>query len=939
MTTPLNAVRPLDVPTIDALRAGEVRHALGAAGIAGSLLALTEEVAGASPFLSRLMLQHSEWLAGIAANDPGRTLAELLATLDGTELSLPEADIAMVLRDARERVALLVALADCGGLWDIGAATRALSDHADASCRLAWEWGEAETVRRRQLPADREARGRGFLLALGKGGARELNYSSDIDIVAFYERPQTGDPYGELTAGWVAVARKLTRLLGAPEGGRIVHRVDWRLRPDPGATPLAIPTAAAMLYYQNQARSWERLAYIKARTVAGDCAAGHAFLAELEPFVWRRSLDFTIAPEMARMAARIRDAKGQERTASDLEGWDVKTGRGGIREIEFLVQSQQTIRGGRDARLRTPATLDALGALTRAGALGADDAGALEDAYRHYRDLEHRLQMIADQQTQLFPPPGTDRDRAAALMGMGATELVGTTQRHREGVATIFDRILDVAEPAESDAPAHGALAALDAPGGDGNDPGADALQSLGFEEPIEGAATLRGWLAGRPPSLRSPLAREAFEAVLPRLLDSIAGAHDPDQALRTLDRMIVSVPSGLQLFSMLQARPALCDLLARILSDAPTLAERMARDAAVLAGAGEASFWQPPEREAVAVAVEGLVRASGGLEATMDAVRLVHRTEEFRLALRLLEGLDAASAGTDATVVVDACLDALFRATCAERGVEPDESGLAIVAMGRYGAHETTAASDLDLLVIARDMDAAERGTRLVRTLLAAITSPTAEGRFREVDMRLRPSGNAGPLVTTLPGFQRHHEGAEAWELIALGRARPVAGDPAVVAAVASALRAIRNAPRDRAALVRGARDVLARVRAERPALGSFDVKNRAGGLFAIEYAVHLAHAVAPFPEREAETRTAALIAMLDHPARDELADVHAALSGALQMLTALGGGIAAPAPPPALDRAFGGDAARGIEAWLARGEGAVAQLWEALDRDATVG
>ena len=917
-----------------------VNQTLAQAGVDMPLASLASGMAAASPFLARLMEREAAWLARVQSQPTRSVLDDLIARLDGLAFDVPEADALDALRTVRERVALLVALADCGALWDVAATTLALSDHADASCRFAWRWAVADAVRRKRLPTEHDARGRGFLLILGKGGARELNYSSDIDVVSFYERPDGGDPLGELTNGWVTVAQTLTRLLSTPVGGRIVHRVDWRLRPDPGATPLAIPTAAALNYFHGQARSWERLAWIKARPIAGDLAAGGAFLAELEPFVWRRTLDFSVGAEMLGMAARIRSAKGQSESG-DLDGWDVKTGRGGIREIEFLVQSQQTIRGGRDRRLRAPTTLDALRALVHANALPGPDAEALEGAYRFFRDLEHRIQMVDDAQTQAFPANGLGRERVAALMDVSPTELVDRTAHHRSRVAELFERVLGVETLVDDSNDAVGeAVALLDAPEGEGRGRrAAGMLADLGFTEAPGAAEVLRGWLAARPPSLRSAPAREAFEAVLPTLLRAIANSAEPDRALRTLDRMITTVPSGLQLFSMLRVRPALCDLLARILSDAPTLGERMVRDAAVLAGASEPCFWTSPTEEDVAAAIEAAARSRGGLEATMDAVRLVHRTEQFRLALRLLEGLDAAAAGKDATMVVGACLDALWRATCAERGVEPGRSGLAIVAMGRFGAHETTAASDLDLLVIARDMEAAERGTRLVRTFLASITSPTAEGRFREVDMRLRPSGNAGPLVTTLSGFQRHHEAAEAWELIALGRARPVAGDPSVVAEVSEALTAIRTAPRDRAALLRGAREVWERVRAERPPLGSLDVKNRPGGLFSIEYAVHLAHVVDPRAARGAETRTAALIDMLDHPARAELSAVHAALSRALQLLTGLGEGIAAPAPPPALDAAFDGDAAGAIDALLERGGEAVGALWSGLDMPRSVG
>ena len=954
--------------------------ALGARG--ADARALLHAMASASPFLAGLIKGHAPYLTGIRDTAIRASIDAIIEELDGRAGGdASDADDVMdALRTARERVALLVALADCGGLWPLETVTLALSDFADACCRLAWQSAAGSAGRRRGVRVEAE-RG-GFVLALGKHGARELNYSSDVDLVCFFDRDRAG---GADTEGFVDVAKAFTRLLSARHGGRVAHRVDWRLRPDPSATPLAVPTAAALNYYQAQGRSWERLAYIKARPVAGDVEGANDFLDELEPFVWRRSLDFTLRDEMARMAERVARAHDRGNSGDGVRGWNVKTGRGGIREIEFLVQSRQTILGGRDPRLRAPATLDALPALERAGVLSGGQRRDLAEAYAFHRTLEHRLQMIDDAQTQVLPTDGVQWNRLATLTGEGSAALEARIGAHRARVvgageagwagddlegdrgtesAVRHDDPGGVATDAAPDAVAASAardvLALLDSP--DGGETAALRLGIAGLVAPEAGVARLSAWLAGRYPALRSAPAREALERVLPGLLGAVLASDDPDGALMRIDGLMARLPAGLQFLAMLDARPGLVALLVRLASRAPGLVDGLARDPALLASVTDAGVWTGPERGELAARIRGLERGTGGMEAAMDAVRIVNRTETFRLALRTIEDGarndgdgrddDPYRLGADMTLVTEACLERLWEAACEARGVTSGETGLVVVAMGRAGAREMTLASDLDLMIVSAEghgdagsPGTAERDARIVRGFVTAITSPTGEGRFRAVDMRLRPSGRAGPLVTTLPAFVSHHERAEAWELIALGRARPLLGPSAARRAVGDAIRAARLAPRDDAILLENALAVRERVRRDRPPLGPHDVKGRPGGLFEIEYAVQLARAVARPPALAGETRTPALIAGLREaawpgracgPALDELSATHRALSAILmrQAVTrevassALGGAAFGSARPGAGDASPDGT----LDALLARGLAASEDLVAAI-------
>ena len=888
--TVLADVKPLAVRGPDGDRTARLEPVLGT--LSPSLARLCEEMASASPFLSRVLEREGEWLGGIVELDPANTLASIrTGLLDSAndEANVQDTRLMDALREARERVALLVALVDCGGLWPLEAVTDALSDFADTCCRVAWDRAVRSAGRRgTTFEPDRG----GFVLALGKHGARELNYSSDIDLVCFFDRDHVEPGMaGEASDGFVRAAKGFTTLLASRHEGRIAHRVDWRLRPDPGATPLAISTAAAINYYQSQGRSWERMAFIKARVVAGDREAARGFLAELEPFVWRRSLDFALAEEMGRMADRVRRSRGEDvALGADPAGWNIKTGRGGIREVEFLVQSQQTILGGRDPDLRQASTLQTIEDLKERGVLRLEAARDLEKGYRHFRTLEHRLQMIDDAQTQAFPPEGAQRERLAALMGVNGADLLGDVDRNRRSVAGAFDAVMPTQEePEDEDSEAARVLVLLDAPGGEAN----ESLTAMGFADVDAASARLRGWIAKRYPALRSSGAREAADRALPLLLDAVAKADDPDRALLDVDRLLSRLPAGLQLFAMLRAKPSLTALLVRLLSEAPAVGEGLSRDPAMLVGFAEPDFWARPEREEIAERIEGLARRAGGLEATMDAVRLVNRAEMFRLALRVLEGDDPYAIAHDMTLATEAGLAALWKASLLERGVSENEP-IAVVALGRMGAREMSHASDLDLMVVARSGEDAQRDARLVRTFIAAITSPTAEGRFRAVDMRLRPSGNAGPLVTTLRGFELHHEKAEAWELIALGRARPLLGPEPFRARVGEAITSALTSVDDRRAFASGARSVLERVRRDRPPLGILDVKGRRGGLFEIEFAVQAAR-IARGMEL-GETATPVLLRALEEagaPGVGALIEAHERLTRMLLHLGITVGGV----------------------------------------------
>ena len=515
-----------------------------------------------APFLANLIERERDLLPGLAT-----ALTDPLAACRIDDPTMP---VARRLRIERRRLALTVAILDLAGLLDFRAATCALSDFADHALDQAIRAAIVERVPGTE-PAGLTA------IALGKQGSRELNYSSDIDPILLFD-PATL-PHRERDAveeAAVRYGRRVVELLQARDADGYVLRIDLRLRPSPEVTPIVLPAEAAISYYESQAVAWERAAFIRARAAAGDVALGQHFLDTIRPFVWRRALDYGTIGEIRGISRRIRDHHAQRQAFGP--GYDLKRGRGGIREVEFFAQIHQLIHGGRDTALRVPATLDALAALADAGRIDPAEAVALAEAYTLLRTIEHRVQMIDDRQTHQLPQ-GEALDRVARLHGVpDGTALLDLLAPHVERVGRIYDALDGEAQT----------QVAVGATGIE------QALAQAGFPDTAGAARLIEGWRSARYPALRSAPARAALEAVLPGLLTAMGNAADPGQALARLDTILSRLPSALNLFHLLEARPALARLLSTILSHAPTLAEALARRVELLDGLIDASALAP---------------------------------------------------------------------------------------------------------------------------------------------------------------------------------------------------------------------------------------------------------------------------------------------------------------------------------------------------------
>lgn len=742
------------------------------------------------------------------------------------------------LRRERRRLALLVALGDLAGILDLRRVTALLSDFADDALDRAIR----QAIRERTPDAEPG----GFAaIALGKQGSRELNYSSDIDPILIFD-PQTLPcrPREAPEEAAVRIGRRVVELLQTRDADGYVLRVDLRLRPSPEVTPIALPVEAAISYYESQALPWERAAFIRARACAGDMVLGAHFLEAIRPFVWRRALDYGTVREVRDISRRIRDHYAQAQAFGP--GYDLKRGRGGIREIEFFAQIHQLIHGGRDPALRAPATLDALAALVAGGRIGAEEAEAMSAAYVALRTAEHRLQMVNDLQTHSLPADSAALDNVAALDGAASGGAWLTLLRpHVERVGTLYDSLAAGDEPRLTRDPE--ALTAR--------------LDAAGFAHPPATLRIIDGWRAGNYPSLRSPQARDALEAVLPGLLDAFAEAPDPTHAITRFDAMLSRLPSAINFFRLLEAQPGLRQLLSAILCHAPTLADRLGRRAELLDGLIDASAFDPmPSVEAL---TKQMARREHGADYQwqLEHVRRIVGERRFALGAQIVAGAeDPLEVSAGYARVAEAAIRVLADATVEEfaraHGRVPD-SELVILALGRMGGAALTHASDLDLIYLftgdysaesdgARPLGAVTYYNRLAQRLTGALSVATAAGPLYEVDTRLRPSGAQGPLAVSLDGFDRYQrEDAWTWEHMALTRARPVFGSEAARASVAAIITDVLNGNRPPRDIATEAGEMRAEMARHKPPQGPLDVKLLPGGLVDLEFAVHRAQLI----------------------------------------------------------------------------------------------
>ncbi|MGF1462052.1 MAG: bifunctional [glutamine synthetase] adenylyltransferase/[glutamine synthetase]-adenylyl-L-tyrosine phosphorylase [Maricaulaceae bacterium] len=859
------ASAPSPLRIVDAAAAARAREglagALGRTPQSDPVGAFLDAVFSAAPYLARSARRFPATVEAALAQPPETVVAELCEDLETalSDCAVTEAAQSAI-RRAKGQAHLVIALADLAGYWDWASTARALSQIADACLQGALRVTARQASDRGRCPSpdtDNSPIKGVFVAALGKHGAFELNYSSDIDIVVFFD-PSALDLAAavEPQAFLNRTVQRLCALLSERTALGYGFRVDLRLRPDPGATPVAVNVDMAERYYEALGQNWERAALIKARIAAGDAEAGAAFLARLDPFIWRKYLDHAAIDDIHAIKRQIQSVG--DRARIHPPGSDVKLGKGGIREIEFYVQTQQLLFGGRFDRLRAPRTLEALSALTTAGFVADGDRQTLAAAYGRLRDIEHRIQMLEDQQTHILPVADTDRDRVAALTGypdLGAfdADVIATKRAVHARYSTLF------ADGAEDDAAA--------APPGDWVFTGVEpepatlaTLAGLGFSNPAQVWEQVRAWRAGRVRATRTPRARSALTRFTPALLVALSETGQPDTAFVRFADFFAGLPAGVQVLSLMAHAPALRARLIRMLALAPRLGQTLARRPVILDALLNPQFDAPLDAETeddIRAAVGRALAPAQTLESALDAARVFGREALFRIGAHVLDGRASAHvAGGAYARLADALCCALSQAAHAEiqrrHGAITGE--FAVIALGTFGGREMAAGSDLDLMLVydvaagvatsegPRSLAPEVYFARLTQRLIAALSAPTAEGELYAVDMQLRPSGKAGPIAVRLSAFERYYAGdAWTWELMALTRARVIAcGCAALQARAEAAIRSILTQPRDKDVVAAAVCDMRRRLERERPAASPWDLKRAPAGLIDLEFIAH---------------------------------------------------------------------------------------------------
>ena len=909
---------------------------------------LLNGAAGCSPYLRRLMARRKADLAAMLEAPPELALEAAMEKAFASRDADNIAEQMHQLREAKATAALVIALADLGGVWDVMTATAALSRFADAAVTGALDGA----VRRSTLPSSDGV----VVLAMGKHGAFELNYSSDVDLVVLFDRDLMKiNDVSEAQKHAVSLAKELINLMQTQTADGYVFRTDLRLRPDPGVTALAVSVRSAEAYYESFGQNWERMAFIKARPCAGDLALGESFLKTLRPFIWRKYLDYAAIEDVHAVKRQMHSAKGGGDVA--FEGHDVKLGRGGIREVEFYAQTQQLILGGKNQALRLRPTLDALAALTAAGTVSQTACDALSKAYLHLRFVEHRLQMINDEQTHRIPTAPEEIERLAMFSG------ARSAASFREELLSIFrtvekhyDTLFETTEDAES------RLGALVFTGVEAHPATLQTLAKLGFERGPEISAAIRRWHTGALRATRSERARVLLTKMAPPLLEALSKAGDPDEAFFAFEDFLSRLPAGVQVFSLLLNNLEIFDALIRIMTISPYLGREFSKRLNLVERLLN-NRWSapPPAPETYASECAALVAAAPDYEAALNAARRWAGEQKFQITAQLAVGLlPYAQAAKHFSEIANAAINALIVEALDEMRAQHGtiDGEFVVVGLGRLGAGEMTATSDIDLMFVydapsdamsdgKRPLGSVDYFTRLVRRAVTALSAATEEGALYEVDMQLRPSGKAGPAAVSLAAFRRYYQQeAWVWETMALVKSRIIGPPGALGETLSAELGAIIARARDKTALAADVVDMRVRLDNAKPGISIWDVKNIVGGLtdiaFICQYLTLLsAHRLGRPPRAVAQALS--WFAKNGELAQEDamiLSDAHSVFEAVLQASRAATGGVFTPerageALSVRMASVCGADDIDGAEQMLAQRQSETARLFGSIVGD----
>ncbi len=815
----------------------------------GNIKDVLENARTLSPYIERLLRRYPEISDDLAQNPISQNIDETLQLAkNAASLDLPSA--LRDLRIAKSKAHAFLSAADLSCELPLMEITGALSSLADNSINSSLQLAIKDAPERDKAAfIDDKVPGL-FILAMGKHGAGELNYSSDIDLSAFFDRAAFHEDYHySATAICVRIIGAVSRIMEEVTIDNYVFRVDWRLRPDPASTPLAVSTQSAETYYESVGQNWERAAFIKARAIAGSLTHADDFLNHLQPFIWRKYLDFAAVLDVGSILRQIhRHNKSGE---YDDPAFDVKLGRGGIREIEFFTQTQQLILGGKDKTLRKAKTLEALNALTAAGRIDENVRAQLSNVYEFLRNVEHRVQMLEDEQTHALPANIEKRARIAALSGFGDLAEFDKTIRQarecvRDNIAGLFPETAPLASSGGS----------LVFTGVEDDSETLETISELGFKDAARVSQTIRGWHHGRIRATRTPRAREILTAITPDLLNAIAASGEPDVVFARFDDFLSGLSAGVQTLALFQTEPEILKETCLTFALSARLARDLSKKPAILDAMLTPRFFAPLREtglEEVSQIATNMLENCHEFEFALDIIRRFHREEAFRIGYHILHcraRFDEAAFSYSNLAI--ACIRALLPFAKAEvvRTHGEFDGEIVVCGWGKLGGLELAADSDLDLMIVyepdanieyssgPRELSAETYFAKITQKLINALSVETSEGPLYEVDMQLRPSGKKGPVAVRFSSFENYYQSeAWTWEFQALTRLMPVAGDAGLCdKIIATKIKHLQSLS-DREKIAHDIIDMRQKIRDNHRPRGDWDLKRLMGGIVDLEF------------------------------------------------------------------------------------------------------
>jgi glutamate-ammonia-ligase adenylyltransferase len=820
-------------------------------------------VADHSPYLCQLFEKFPEFLISVFEKGPDICLSELMeqTKIDGN-VAKNTTELKKILRVSKSKLAIVTALADVGGLWSLDEVTLSLSKFADLSLQITVAHLLDQAMSKQILPwpdgfgqadlspdIDNITKDKLLLLdncgyiilALGKMGGNELNYSSDIDLIALFDdekNPETWADKYKIADFFVKLTKDLIDIISKRTEDGYVFRTDFRLRPDPGATPLAISLNAAESYYQSIGQNWERSAMIKARGSAGEQNVANDFLERMKPFMWRRNLDFAAISDIHGIKSQLHTFHGHGKIA--LKGHDVKIGYGGIREIEFFAQIQQLIYGGRVPELRLGSTIPTLKALEKFGKITNEECTELSQAYVLLRNVEHRLQMINDEQTHKIPEQDQALEQLASFLNFASTaDMEKTLTSTMHFVAKMFATLSSFDKAQKSGQELLG------------DDPSM-FLTKCGFINTKDSSEVISRWRAGRYRGLRSQRARKLFEKCLPNLLRAFSQTSDPMSALARFDDFLSKLPAGVQLFSLFDSNPWLFKLIAKIMGSAPFLAQHLALHPALFDTLLDPQFFKTmPTKASLEKSLDINLAEVQDHQDFLQATRRWLNDRKFEVGVHILEGTaNAQKAEETLGFLADIILSRLIpwvEKGFAEKYGTFENGHFLVIALGSYGSQRLTFTSDLDLVFLydlcgdaenTSKLSPSQYYSRLGQQIITAISAHTGEGYLYNLDMRLRPSGHSGPMVVATKTFDNYQNNeAWVWEHMALTKARTIYGEKTIKTKVLKIISNVLLKEKDRAALRHDISEMHQKIEANLTTKNIWQLRNYQGGLADIDF------------------------------------------------------------------------------------------------------